>query len=276
MRLAVLFGFLIAFVAVTFVQADSLQDEIDGALKKFCGGIAVTGPSKGQTFSNPKKITVTVTRKPNAQAKVVVGVDAYSINSKGKATYLTTVWKGNYKLNKKATLSVDLTKVSKLKLPGQFEFRVWVHNTKGPDCTLMSKVFKVKSSSHSNAVEEAEYKGLNENIDRGCFGVEVTSPTLGEKVSVNQQYAVQIQRDSAAHADTLTSLELYSVNIETRESKLIHSSWSGSQSINNLFNIKDTIPESAKAEDTAFYYKLTATTQHDETCEFYSHPFYVN
>ncbi|CAO3700322.1 hypothetical protein CU097_009944 [Rhizopus azygosporus] len=276
MRLAVLFGFLIAFVAVTFVQADALQDEIDSALKKFCGGIAVTGPSKGQTFSNPKKIKVTVTRKPNAQAKVIVGVDAYSINSKGKATYLTTVWKGNYKLNKKATLSVDLTKVSKLKLPGQFEFRVWVHNTKGPDCTLMSKVFKVKSSSHSNAVEEAEYKSLNENIDRGCFGVEVTSPTLGEKVPVNQQYAVQIQRDSAAHADTLTSLELYSVNIETRESKLIHSSWSGSQSINNLFNVKDTIPESAKAEDTAFYYKLTATTQHDETCEFYSHPFYVN
>lgn len=38
MRLAVLFGFLIAFVAVTFVQADALQDEIDGALKKFCGG----------------------------------------------------------------------------------------------------------------------------------------------------------------------------------------------------------------------------------------------
>ncbi|KAG1175530.1 hypothetical protein G6F70_004679 [Rhizopus microsporus] len=276
MKLAVLFGFLIAFVAVTFVQADALQDEIDSALKKFCGGIAVTGPSKGQTFSNPKKIKVTVTRKPNAQAKVIVGVDAYSINSKGKATYLTTVWKGNYKLNKKATLSVDLTKVSKLKLPGQFEFRVWVHNTKGPDCTLMSKVFKVKSSSHSNAVEEAEYKSLNENIDRGCFGVEVTSPTLGEKVPVNQQYAVQIQRDSAAHADTLTSLELYSVNIETRESKLIHSSWSGSQSINNLFNVKDTIPESAKAEDTAFYYKLTATTQHDETCEFYSHPFYVN
>ena len=38
MKLAVLFGFLIAFVAVTFVQADALQDEIDSALKKFCGG----------------------------------------------------------------------------------------------------------------------------------------------------------------------------------------------------------------------------------------------
>ncbi|KAG0745947.1 hypothetical protein G6F23_003982 [Rhizopus arrhizus] len=276
MKLSLFLGCLIALVAISFVQADSLQDEIDSALKKFCSGIAVTGPTKGQTFSNPKKIKVTVTRKPNAQAKVINGVDAYSINSKGKATYLSTVWTGSYKLNEKATLTVDLTKYKKLKLPGQFEFRVWVHNTAGPDCTLMSKVFKAKKTTHSNAVEEEEYKSLSENIDRGCFGVELTSPTLGEKVAVDKQYTVQIQRDTAAHTDTITSLELYSVNIESRESKLIHSSWTGSQLVHNMFNVKDTIPESAKAEDTAFYYKLTGTTQHDETCEFYSHPFYVN
>lgn len=46
-----------------------------------------------------------IARKPNAQAKVINGVDAYSINSKGKATYLSTVWTGSYKLNKKATLT---------------------------------------------------------------------------------------------------------------------------------------------------------------------------
>lgn len=45
-----------------------------------------------------------IARKPNAQAKVINGVDAYSINSKGKATYLSTIWTGSYKLNKKATL----------------------------------------------------------------------------------------------------------------------------------------------------------------------------
>lgn len=48
---------------------------------------------------------LSIARKPNAQAKVVSGVDAYSINSKGKATYLNTVWTGSYKLNKKATLT---------------------------------------------------------------------------------------------------------------------------------------------------------------------------
>ncbi|KAI9280635.1 hypothetical protein BY458DRAFT_499911 [Sporodiniella umbellata] len=276
MKLSLFLGCLIAIVALTLVQADSLQDEIDKATKKFCGGIAVSGPNKGQTFTNPKKIKVTVTRKPNAQAKVVTGVDAYSIDSKGKAAYLSTIWTGKYSLNKKATLTVDLTKHKNLKLPGQFEFRVWVRNAAGPDCTLMSKVFKAKKSSHSNAVEEEEYKSLSENIDRGCFGVEITSPALGEKVNVDQKYTVQIQRDSAAHTEAVTSLELYSVNIESRESKLIHNSWNGSQTIANMLNVKDIIPQSAKAEDTAFYYKLTATTQHEEHCEFFSHPFYLN
>lgn len=82
MKLTLLFACLLAIVAVSFVQAD-LQDEIDSALKKFCGGnylskmilrinkaidigsllgIALTGPKKGQTFSNPKKIKVTVSK----------------------------------------------------------------------------------------------------------------------------------------------------------------------------------------------------------------------
>lgn len=61
MKLSLLLACLFAIVAVTFVEA-SLQDEIDAALKKFCGGIALTGPKKGQTFTNPKKIKVTVSK----------------------------------------------------------------------------------------------------------------------------------------------------------------------------------------------------------------------
>lgn len=138
----------------------------------------------------------------------------------------------------------------------------------------MSKVFKAKSSSHSNAVEEAEYKELSQDIDRGCFGVEITSPALGQEVTPDQTFTVQIDRDTAAHTDALTQLELYSINLDTRVSTKVQDSWSGNTSITNVLNIKDTIPASAKADNTAFYYKLTATTQHDETCEFYSHPFY--
>lgn len=58
----------------------------------------------------------------------------------------------------------------------------------------MSKVFKVKSSSHSNAIEEEEYKGLNENIDRGCFGIELVAPTLGGEVNADEAFSVQIRK----------------------------------------------------------------------------------
>lgn len=140
----------------------------------------------------------------------------------------------------------------------------------------MSKVFKAKKSSHSNAVEESEYKNLSENIDRGCFGVELTAPELGGTVTAGQSFSVQIKRDSAAHTEYLTKLELYNVNLDTRDSNKVQDSWTGNETITNMLNIKDTIPASAKAENTAFYYKLSATTQHEESCEFYSHPFYLN
>lgn len=61
MKFIVLLACAIALLA-TLAQADSLQDQIDSALKKFCGGIAITGPKKAQTFTNPKKIQVTVSK----------------------------------------------------------------------------------------------------------------------------------------------------------------------------------------------------------------------
>jgi hypothetical protein len=38
MKLTLLLTCLLAIVAVSFVHADALQDQIDAALKKFCGG----------------------------------------------------------------------------------------------------------------------------------------------------------------------------------------------------------------------------------------------
>jgi hypothetical protein len=63
--------------------------------------------------------------------------------------------------------------------------------------------------------------------------------------------------------------------LDTRQSNKVQDSWTGNETITNLLNIKDTIPSSAKADNTAFYYKLIAATQHEESCEFFSHPFYV-
>ncbi|KAI8084710.1 uncharacterized protein BX664DRAFT_337600 [Halteromyces radiatus] len=278
MKFSLLVACVLVFVSMSImlVQADSLQDEIDAAKKKFCGGIAVSAPATNAVFTSPSQVKVTVTRKPDAQAKIVNAVDVYTIDNKGKAKYIATAWKGNYALNKKATLTVNLSKVSGLKYPGQFEFRVWVHNKAGPDCTLMSKVFKVRSSnSHSNAADEQQaFSNLDQNIDRGCFGVEITAPKLGEHIKTNTAFPVHIQRDSAAHLDTVTSLTLMKIDLDSRKPTEVKSSYSTNQTITQMLNIKDTIDQATPA-NTAYFYKLTGTTQHDETCEFYSHPFYV-
>jgi hypothetical protein len=70
MKLIVLLACAIALLA-TLVQA-GLQDEIDAALKKFCGGIAITGPTKGQTFTNPKKIKVTVSKYQTSNSIIII------------------------------------------------------------------------------------------------------------------------------------------------------------------------------------------------------------
>jgi hypothetical protein len=173
--------------------------------------------------------------------------------------------------------SVNLSKVSGLKYPGQFEFRVWVHNKAGPDCTLMSKVFKVRSSSsHSNAADEQEaFANLDKNIDRGCFGVEVTAPELGQHQKAGTAFPVHIKRDSSAHFDTITALTLMKIDLTSRKPTEVHATFSDKQTITQMLNVKDTIDD-ASAENSAYFYKLTGTTQHEETCEFYSHPFYVD
>ncbi|KAI8369495.1 uncharacterized protein BYT42DRAFT_584674 [Radiomyces spectabilis] len=279
MKLSLFLACIVALLSVTFtlVHADALQDEIDAAKKKFCSGIAVTAPSKNKVFSNPKKVQVIVTRKPDAQAKVVNGVDIYSIDSKGKAKYLGTPWKGNYNLNKKATLTVDITKIKGLKLPSQFEFRVWVHNKKGPDCTLMSKVFKVKSSSHSNAAEEEAFNNLDSNIDRGCFGIDLTKPELGSHQPSGKTFPVQIQRDSASQVENYKSVELYKIDLETRQPTKVKDSWTGNEEVHHMFNVKESYtPSNQDGKQYAYFYKLSGVTQHDENCEFYSHPFYID
>ncbi|ORX47690.1 hypothetical protein DM01DRAFT_1368281 [Hesseltinella vesiculosa] len=275
MKLSLFVSCLLAAVASTnvLVRADSLQDQIDAAQKKFCGGIAVSSPTASQVFADPSKIQVTVTRKPNAQAKIVSAVDVYTIQS-GKPKYVGTAWKGNYALNQKATLSVDLSKTKGLKFPGQFEFRVWVHNKAGPDCTLMSKVFRVSSSAHTNDVEQ-EFSNLDTNVDRGCFGVDLVSPAIGEHKKANEGFNVQIQRDSSSHLENIESLVLYTISLDSRTPQQVQTSWSGNETVHQMVNVKDTIKD-ASAANNAYFYKLTGSTIYGESCDFYSHPFYVD
>ncbi|KAI8394053.1 uncharacterized protein BYT42DRAFT_28691 [Radiomyces spectabilis] len=281
MRLSfIAFGALTLFSASrSFVGADQLQDEIDAATKRFCGGIDLAGPTQGQVFGNPQQVSVTVTRVENAEAKVVNGVDIFAIDENGNPRYLGTPWKGNYELKTQATLNVDITKAPGVNLPSQFEFRVWVHNQAGPDCTLRSKVFKVTSGTHTNE-EMTQLNNMDSNIDRGCFGIEITKPALGEHVQRNQMFPVQVKRDPSSHVETYNNLDLYRIDLETRQPTKIQNSWQGKETVQHMFNVKDKLHsapgDKAKGKGFAYYYKLEGVTQHTEPCEFYSHPFYID
>ncbi|KAI7866054.1 hypothetical protein BDF14DRAFT_1729090 [Spinellus fusiger] len=259
------------------VKGDALQDEIDQARNKFCGGIQLTAPEQGQVFTDPTKVTVTVTRVPNAEAKIINGVDIYSIDASGQVKYLGTPWRGSYALSQKATLTVDITKTLGVVLPSQFEFRVWVHNTAGPDCTLMSKVFKATAATHSNEQTKA-LNTLDENIDRGCFGLDISKPALGDHVKAVSGAVVQIDRDPASHVQNYKILELHKINLTTRQSSKVEDVWVGNEVVHRMFNIKADLSNVPVEEtkNTAYFYKLTADTQHDEQCFFNSHPFYID
>lgn len=119
----------------------------------------------------------------------------------------------------------------------------------------MSKTFKVKSSSHNNAAEDEQVANMDENIDRGCFGVELTSPEMGQTVSANKIPTV-VTRDGSSPVDTITSLTLFSVDFDTKTPKKIQDSYSGSSSISNVFNYKDTLKSAPEnSGKVAYFYK---------------------
>ncbi|KAF7726345.1 hypothetical protein EC973_008925 [Apophysomyces ossiformis] len=271
-------------------------DDYDGAIKKFCGGLAITDPTQGASFADPHKVTVTVSkfcsdnplhhrfmsnlfmlaREPNSEQKVVNAVDVYSVGSNGKPSYLGTAWKGNYALNKKAKLTVDVTKAPNVKLPSQFVFRVWVHNKAGPDCTLMSKVFKVSSGSHTNE-DTQQMQNMNQDIDRGCFAVEVVEPKLGAHLKANSVQNVQIARDSMSLIETFNGVTLHKVDLHTHKYEQVQNVWTGRQNATEAFNVKDTLsfPGVANGTGYAYFYKIQSLTSYNELCYFYSHPFYI-
>ncbi|KAI7856991.1 hypothetical protein BDC45DRAFT_501461 [Circinella umbellata] len=275
MRLSTIVTYALAmFVATAAVRADELDDEIAKAKDKFCGGIKVTGPTKGQQFADPTKVQVTVEREPNAHAKTVNGVDVYSVVD-GQPKYLGTPWKGSYNLNTKASLPVDITKVEGTQDASQYEFRVWVRNSEdGPDCTLMSQVFRA-AASHSNDASYA-MQSLDDNIDRGCFGIDLTKPTIGQKLKASDgPININIQHDSASPVDQYKSIELMKYIKDSEKKESVQKTWEGKHDATELFTFKDEIKDGITASDNeAFFYKLTGVTQHGEECEFFSHPFY--
>ncbi|KAI9496263.1 hypothetical protein BDB00DRAFT_809709 [Zychaea mexicana] len=266
---------VLAVSSVPFARADeSLDQEIAEAKQKFCSGLSVTAPTQGQQFADPTQVRLTVERQPDEQAKTLRGVDIYSISNDGTPKYLGTPWEDIYNLNTKASLPVDITKVEGTDAATQYRFRVWVRNEQGPDCTLMSKVFRV-AASHTNDASYA-MQSLDGKIDRGCFGIDLTAPAIGKKLKASDgPIKVNIKRDPISGVSEYRSIELYKYHSDTKEAELVHKSWDKKTEASELFTFKDTLDQGVTSDDDEpFFYKLTAVTEDGKDCEFSSHPFY--
>lgn len=93
--------------------------------------------------------------------------------------------------------------------------------------------------------------------------------------------------------ETINGLELFRVDLDDRQPIKVKDSWSDNSSLRHSFNIKEKIdnPEANSAyfykyvfiliDDHAtcthvFVFRVTGTTQDEESCHFFSHPFYVD
>ncbi|CAO3669279.1 unnamed protein product [Rhizopus stolonifer] len=261
--------------SVSFAAADSYSD----AIKSWCQGLSVTFPDASTVAVAGQKNKVTVTRKADKHTKTVTGLDLYSVDSKGKATYVQNVWSGKYALQSSASITDTIPKNS---TAGLYYYRVWVTNMvngqHGPDCLETSHTFKVTSGSHTNAAGITEYaEHLDDNQVyssdhyNGCFGLTVDYPQTGQTFKVNEHIHVQANRDSSSQTDALTKVELY------KGSELVETSWSGSESIQTSFTLKDHLKLDNVDTSSDYHYKLTVTSKKsDATCSFASGNFKIS
>ncbi|KAI9249981.1 hypothetical protein BY458DRAFT_525118 [Sporodiniella umbellata] len=261
--------------SVSLVSADSYGD----AIKAWCSGLSVNFPAASTVAVAGQKTKVTVTRTPDQHTKTITGLDLYSVDAKGKATYVQNVWKGKYALQKSASISDTIPKNT---AAGLYYYRVWVtnliNNQHGPDCLETSHTFKVTTGSHTNAAGDVEYA---EHLDdpqvysnehyNGCFGLSVDYPQEGDTFQTDSHIHLQVNRDSASQTDALTKVELY------KGQELVETAWTGHEAIQNSFTLKDHLKLDNIDPSADYHYKLTVTSkQSEETCNFESGNFKIS
>lgn len=84
-----------------------------------------------------------------------------------------------------------------------------------------------------------------------------------------------IARDSASQVETIDSLDLFRVDLNDRQPVKVQQSFNRTTMIQQVVTFKDSVKEGVQ-NGYAYFYKLTSTTQHNEKCETFSHPFYID
>lgn len=78
---------------------------------------------------------------------------------------------------------------------------------------------------------------------------------------------IMIDRDGASQVETITGLELFRVDLDSREPVKVKDSWSDKSSLRHSFNFKEKVvnPES----NSAYFYKYVFIITHDHDTRTY-------
>lgn len=153
-----------------------------------------------------------------------------------------------------------------------------VNGQHGPDCIETSRTFKVTTGSHTNAAGELEYTEslhdnsiYNEEHQEGCFGLSVDYPLQGDTFKTSEHIHIQVNRDSSSQTDALTKVELY------KNQELVNVAWTGSESFQNSFTLKDHLVLNNIDASADYRYKVYATSSKTEkSCVFESNNFKIS
>lgn len=153
-----------------------------------------------------------------------------------------------------------------------------INKQHGPDCIETSKTFKVTTGSHTNAAGDIEYsESLHDNSlypvahQDGCFGVSVDNPKEGSTFPANGHIHLKVNRDSSSQTDALTKIDLY------KGDTLVNTAWSGSESFQESFALKDHLVLNDIDTSADYHYKVYVTSsKSDSTCTFESKNFKIS
>ncbi|OBZ89756.1 hypothetical protein A0J61_02180 [Choanephora cucurbitarum] len=271
-------------LAITFLSSVAKAESYDEIMKDFCGGLTVTGPTASDVIVAGQNATVSVTRVANSHEKQITGLDLYAVDTNDQPRYVQNVWAGSYSLGTSASISDGIPSNS---TAGTYYYRVWVTNIinggHGPDCTIFSPRFKVTTGSHTNDAGLTTYeqsldddKVYSSEHAKGCFGLNIQSPSEGSTLTHGEHTNVLLSRDSASPAEVLESVNLYKAS-STGEDELVQQIWSGKAYLPNAYSYKDhlQIPKDKLDSSATYYYQVQIASQDGETCSFRSGNFNV-
>lgn len=158
----------------------------------------------------------------------------------------------------------------------------------GPDCLETSHTFKVTSGVHQDAAGISYYTESLDDVQfyhpeyfKGCFGLQVTSPSKDSTVELGKHVSITAKRDrSTSQTGYVKQVDLYKASSDDQnKAEFVETVWTGSSSFTEEFTLSDhfVLDDEHIDNDATYYYTLTVTSNknQEEDCTFHSEGFKI-